>query len=181
MVLDHSHVESAENVDEGDDDGGDGVAADEFAGAVHRAVEVGFVGDVLAALAGLGFGEEAGVEVGVDGHLLAGHGVEHEPGGDFADARGALGDHHELDDDDDDENNDADRQRSGGDEIGESLDDLPGRALGLGGVAAGGEDQPRHRRVEHQPIQRRRQQQRGKHREFQRIGHVNRRHQDDHR
>ena len=44
----------------------DRVAADELARTVHRAVEVGLPLDVLAALARLGLGDHAGVEVGVD-------------------------------------------------------------------------------------------------------------------
>ena len=45
--------------------------------------------------------DDAGVQVGVDRHLPAGHAVQGKAGGHFADARGALGDHDELDDDDD--------------------------------------------------------------------------------
>ena len=123
-VLEHADVEAAEDVDEGDDDSGDGIAADEFAGTVHGSVEVGFVGDVGPALAGFGFVDGAGVEIGVDGHLLAGHGVQGESGGDFRDARGAFGDHDELNHEDDDEDDDADGERAVGDEIGEGVDRL---------------------------------------------------------
>ena len=80
-----------------DDDAGDRVALDELRGAVHRAVEVGLALDLVAAAAGLVVGDLAGVEVGVDRHLLAGHGVEGEAGGDLGDAAGAVGDDHELD------------------------------------------------------------------------------------
>ena len=62
--------------------------------------------------AGLGFVDDAGVEIGVDRHLLAGHGVQGEAGRDFRDAAGALGDDDELNDDDDDEDDDADGQRA---------------------------------------------------------------------
>ena len=44
--------EAAENIDEGDDDAGDGVAADEFAGTVHGPVKIRLAGDVFAALRG---------------------------------------------------------------------------------------------------------------------------------
>ena len=54
-------------------------------------------GDLLAASLGLALVDDAGVQVGVDGHLPAGHAVQGEPGGHFADPRGALGDHDELD------------------------------------------------------------------------------------
>ena len=45
-VLDHADVQAAQDVDEGDDDSGDGVAADEFAGTVHGPVEVRFLRDI---------------------------------------------------------------------------------------------------------------------------------------
>ncbi len=52
-VLQHADDETADDVDEQDQDAGDRVAADELAGAVHRAVEVGFLRDLLAARARL--------------------------------------------------------------------------------------------------------------------------------
>ena len=48
-VLGHADDQPADDVDERDDDAGDGVAADELAGAVHGAVEVGLLRDFLAA------------------------------------------------------------------------------------------------------------------------------------
>ena len=56
MVLDDADGEAAEQVHRGDDDGRDGVAADELGGAVHRPVEVGLVGDLAAAAPGPGRG-----------------------------------------------------------------------------------------------------------------------------
>ena len=75
-----------------DQDAGHRVALDELRGTVHRAVEVGLVGDLRAALARLLVGDLAGVEVGVDRHLLAGHGVEGEARADLGDAAGAVRD-----------------------------------------------------------------------------------------
>ncbi len=49
-----------------------------------------------AAALGLALVDDAGVQVGIDRHLPARHAVQGETGGHFADARGALGDHHEL-------------------------------------------------------------------------------------
>src|SRR5207237_7607063 len=105
LVLDHADVDAAQDVHESDDDGGDGVAADELGGTVHGAVEVGLLRDRLAALTGLLFGDMPAVQVGVDRHLLAGHGVQGETRGDFADSGGAFGDHHELNYHDDQEDN----------------------------------------------------------------------------
>ena len=68
-----AHRQTAENVDQRDDQGADGVAADELAGAVHRAVEAAFLGQFGAAFAGGGFIDGAGRKVRVDRHLLAWH------------------------------------------------------------------------------------------------------------
>ena len=149
-----AHGDAADEVDRRDDQAGDGVAADELAGAVHGPVELALLDDLAAALVGLGLGDEAGVEVGVDGHLLAGHGVEGEAGGHFADALGAFGDDDELDDDQDQEDHQADDEAAAGDEVAERLDDLAGVALQ--------QDQPRRGHVQRQAEQRHEQQQRGK-------------------
>src|ERR687896_135391 len=79
------------------------ISAPAISGAVHRAVEVGLVTDLLAALAGLLVGDLAGVQVGVDRHLLAGHGVEREAGGNLGHAPRAVRYDHELDHDEDQE------------------------------------------------------------------------------
>ena len=121
--------DAADEVDRRDDDRGDRVALDELRGAVHRAVEVGLLGDVVAPLARLLLGDLPGVEVGVDRHLLARHGVEGEAGGDLGDAAGAVGDHHELDDDEDEEDDEADDDVAADDELAERLDDVAGVAL----------------------------------------------------
>ena len=86
------------DVDRDDDQAGDRVALDELArrrpsrrrsrppaGSSSRRSRASLVGD------------QAGVQVGVDRHLLAGHGVEGEARRDFGDAPGALRDDDELD------------------------------------------------------------------------------------
>ena len=106
--MQHADAEASDDIDDRDEDAGDGVAADEFAGTVHGAVEVGFFLDLEAAGGGGEFIDDAGVEFGIDGHLFAGHGVEGEPGGNFGDAACAFGDDDEIDDDENDENDGAD-------------------------------------------------------------------------
>ena len=69
-----------------DDQAGDGVAAHELGGAVHGAEEGRFLLQLLAPALGLVLVDQARRQVGVDGHLLAGHGVQGEAGGDFGDA-----------------------------------------------------------------------------------------------
>ena len=133
-VLEHADVEPAQHVDDGDDDARDCIAADEFAGTVPRTVEVGFLRDRLAATPGLGFVDHAGVQVGIDRHLLAGHGIQGEPGRHFADSAAALGDHDELDHEDDHEDDDADGERPRRHEAAERVDDLAGAVNGLSWV-----------------------------------------------
>ena len=78
----------------------------------------------LRRCARFGLGDEAGVEVGVDGELLAGHRVEREARGDFGDASRAVGDDDELDDDQDREDHDADRVVAADDDVAERFDHL---------------------------------------------------------
>ena len=96
---------------------GDRVALDELRGAVHRAVEVGLAGDLRAPCARLIVGDQAGVQVGVDRHLLAGHRVEREARADLGDASGAVGDDDELDHDQDQEDDEADDDVAADDEL----------------------------------------------------------------
>ena len=107
-LLEHADQQSADEVDRGDDHRGDGVALDELRRTVHRAVEVGLPGDILAPSPRLVVVDDPGVEVGVDRHLLAGHRVEGEPGGDLGNAGGTVGDDDELDDHQDEEHDEAD-------------------------------------------------------------------------
>ena len=123
-VLRGADDDAAEHVDEHDQDAGDGIAAHELAGAVHRAVEVRFLAHLLAAHDGLVLGDEAGVQIGVDRHLLAGHGIQGEARADFRDAAGALGDHDEVDDHEDGEHDDADGVVAADHELAERLDDV---------------------------------------------------------
>ena len=127
-MLQHADGHAAEHVDEKNQDAGDGVAANELAGTVHGTVEVGFSPDVFPTLTGLVLRQQSGVEVGVDGHLLAGQGVQGEARGHFRDATGTLGDDHEVDDDEDGEDDDADRVVAADHEFAEGLDDLACRA-----------------------------------------------------
>ena len=62
-----------------------------------------------AAAARLLLVDEAGREVGVDRHLLAGHRIQAEPRGDLGDAAGPLGDDHEVHHQQDGEDDQADQ------------------------------------------------------------------------
>ena len=100
--------DAAENIDRQNDQAGDGVAADEFGGAVHRAEEGAFLFEFAAAALRFLLVDQAGMKIGVDRHLLAGNGVQGEARADFRDTRRALGDDDEIDRDQDGEDDQAD-------------------------------------------------------------------------
>ena len=75
-----------------------------------------------AAAFGFVFVDEAGGKVGVDRHLLAGHGVQREARRDFGDAAGTFSDDDEIDDDQNGENDRADDVAVFDDERAEGFD-----------------------------------------------------------
>jgi hypothetical protein len=150
-LLHDADGKAAQHVDERDQDGGNGVAAHEFAGPVHGPVKVRFLFDGPAAGAGLLFVDDAGVKLGVDGHLLAGHGVQGEAGRHFGDTPGALGDDDEIDQDQNQEDDQADDVIAVDDVIAERFDDMPGITIQ--------QDQPGRGNVERKPVKRDKEQQ----------------------
>jgi hypothetical protein len=122
--------EAADQVDAGDEDARHGVAAHELARAVHRSVKIGLALDRAAAVARLALADDASVEVGIDAHLLAGHGVEGEAGGNFRDAARALRDDDEIDDRQDDEDHQSDDEVALHHELPECADEVARVALG---------------------------------------------------
>ena len=141
----------ADDVDRGDQQAGDGVAADEFRRTVHGAVEAAFFLEFAAAAAGNFFVDEAGVHFRVDGHLLAGHGIEAEAGGDFGDAAGTFGDDHEVHHEEDGEEDEADDDVAAHQEATEGGDDVAGRQRAFVAVA---EDKACGGDIEREPQQR---------------------------
>ena len=117
-------VQAAQNhaayqVDERDNQGQRGVALDEFGSAVHGAVEIGFLLNLGAAGLGPLLVNESGTQVRVDGHLLAGHGVQGEPGRHLTDALRALGHHNQLHQYDNQEDDNAQHDISLGNHVAE--------------------------------------------------------------
>ena len=86
MPIDHA----ADDVDERDQQPGDGVAAHEFRGAVHGAEEGALVLELAAPPPRFLLVDQPGGQVGVDRHLLARHGVEVEARRDLGDAAEPL-------------------------------------------------------------------------------------------
>jgi hypothetical protein len=119
----------AEQVDDDDDQPGDGVALDELHRPVHRAVELALLLHQAAAALGLVHVDGAGAHVAVDRHLLARHRVQREARRHLGHALGALGDDDELHDGQDQEDHQADDQVAADDEVAEGLDDVAGVGL----------------------------------------------------
>ncbi|MGY2933502.1 hypothetical protein ACVWZ6_003104 [Bradyrhizobium sp. GM6.1] len=177
-LLRHADDHAADDVDEDDQEAGDGIAADEFGGTVHGAEEAALVLQILAPLLGDRLVDQAGGEVGVDRHLLAGHGVEVEACRDFGDTARTLGDDDEVDDDQDGEDDDADDEIAAHHEAAEGFDDVTG---GIRALVPVRQDQAGRGHVERQPQHGRDQQNGRKSGEFQRRLDEQRRHQDQDR
>ena len=173
VVLGHPDGEAADQVDRGDDDGGDGVAPDELRGPVHRSVEIGLVGHLLAPATCLGLVDGTCVQVGIDRHLLARHAVEGEPGCDLGHPARSRRDHDELDDDEDEEDDQPDENGATDHEVAEALDHHAGVAVE--------KDEPRGGDVEGQPEHGGHQDERREYRELERALHLHGREKDQDR
>ena len=169
--------DAAENVDGENDEAGDGVAADEFRRAVHRAEEGAFLLELAPARLRHLLVDEAGREVGVDRHLLARNGVEGEARADLGDAGRALGDDQEVDRHQDEKDDDADDEIAAHHQAREAADDVARRRRPL---LAAREDEARGRDVERQPQDRRHQKHGREGRELERLMDPERHHQDEH-
>ena len=126
-MLRQTDDQAAHNIDDKDQDRRNGIALDEFRGTVHGTIEIGFLGDFLTAALGLFIAQNAGIQVGVDRHLLAGHGIKSEARRHFRYAAGTAGHDHQIDDDQNDKHKDTDGVIAGNDEFAKRLDHLSGR------------------------------------------------------
>jgi hypothetical protein len=177
VELEDSDEKAGQDVDAGDQDGGDGIALVETRGAVHGPVELGFAGCLFAAGARLMLVDESGIEVGVDGHLLAGQRVESEARGDFGGAHRAVADHDVLDGDEGDEENESDDVVAADDELSEGFDDASG---GPGAFVAVQQNAAAGREVQRQAEQGEQKQQAGENGKLRRAQDLQRREQDQH-
>ncbi len=173
VSLQHADDEAACDVDEHDDDGGDGIALDELRGTIHRTEEVRLVLDLLTPHLRLRVRDRALVEVGIDRHLFAGHRIEREASGHLSDAFRSLRDDDEVDADEDDEHDEADDRVTADNEISERRDDLAGVAVQ--------EDEARRGDVECEAEERRHEEERREDGEVERLFVVDDRHDDEQR
>src|SRR5262249_19038463 len=150
--------EAADDVDQQNDDAGDGVALDELARAVHGTVEVRLLLEVHAPPLRLFLVDKTHVQVSVYAHLLAGHAVQGEAGCHLGDALRAVGDHHVLHHHQDQEHDETDDVVAAH-HVGPDRGDHPSCVR----VA---QDEPRGGDVDRQTEQRRAQEERGEGREL---------------
>ena len=175
-MLQNTDQEAGEDVDAGDQDARDRIALRESRRAVHGAVELGFRGELFAARPGFCFVDQAGVQVRVDRHLLAGQGIQREARGDFRDADRAMVDDDVLNRDQHQEDDDADDVVAADNEVAERFDDV---ARGAGAGVAVQQDQPRGGNIQREPEEREQQQCRWEGAELDGLRDVHRDHQHD--
>ena len=169
---------AAEQIDEHDQDAGDRIAAYEFAGAVHGAIEVGFLAYFLAPDDGVRLRDDACVQVGIDRHLPSRHRIQGEACADLRDASRALGDHDKVDDDEHRKDHHAHRVIAADHEVSERGDDA------AGGMRTGvpvHQDDACRGNVETEPQQGSAEQHRRKSRELECAAHIDHRQQDHQR
>ena len=177
-VLRGADDDAAEQIDEHDQYAGDRVAAHELAGAIHRTVEIRLLAHLLPAHDRVGLGDEAGVQIGIDGHLPPRHGVQGEARAHLGNSAGALGDDDEIDDHQYREHHHADGIVAADDELSERGDHMAGRVRA--GVAPDQHDAGRSD-VQPQPQQRRAEQHGRKAGELERAPHIDHRKENDQR
>ena len=128
-VHEDADANAADDVDGGHYQAGYGVALHEFHGTIHGAVELGFLGQLVAALFRRILIYRAGSHVGINRHLLAGHCIKSEARGNLGNTLGAFGDDDKLHDCDDKEDHCADDEVSADDEVAERVNDFTGIRL----------------------------------------------------
>ena len=126
VFLHHADDDAAHDIDDGDENTGIDVALHKLARAVHGAVKVGFLADAFALGLGFVFINEPGVEVGLNGHLLAGHGVQGKAGRHFGDTRGTGGDDHFIEQKENTEDHDTNHIAAADNELAKGLDYVAG-------------------------------------------------------
>ena len=158
--------DAAHDVDRRDEEAGDRVALHELGRAVHRAVEVRLSRDLQSATTSFLLVDEAGAQIGVDRHLLAGHGVQGESRGHLRHASRALGNDDEVDADENQEQHEPHGIVAADHELAERLNDRAGVPLA--------ENEPRAADAERESKERQKEQERREAAELERVRRVQR-------
>ncbi len=178
MVARQPGEKATHDVDQGNDKARDRVAAHELAGAVHGAEELDLTFQARPAGACLAVVDDPGGQIGIDGHLLAGQGVQGETGSNLGHAAGTAGDDHEIHHQEDEKDHRAHDEAATHGELPEGLDDV---ARGARPRRALQEDEAGGGHVEAQPEQGHDQQQGREDRKVEGTSHTKRHQQHQQR
>ena len=118
--------DAAQQVHQHDDDARNGVAFDEFHGAVHGTIELAFLDECVAANHGIGLCDQPCAHVCVNAHLLAGQRIQREAGTYLCHSLCTLGDHDELNNGDDQKHHDAHHQAAAHHQFAKGRNDVAG-------------------------------------------------------
>ena len=97
-MLEHANGQATNQVNQQNQYARNGVTTHELRSTVHGTEEVGFLGQLGAAFLGRGLVDHTRIQVGVDRHLFARHGVQGKSGVHFRDAAGTFGHHNKVND-----------------------------------------------------------------------------------
>ncbi len=103
------------------------IALIEAGRSIHCAVELRLASHCLAPFSRRDFIDKAGIQIGIDGHLLSRQCIQSETGRDFRRAHGAVTDHQELDGDQREKQDKANDVITTHDELAKRLNDTAGR------------------------------------------------------
>ena len=175
-MLQEPHDHAADDVDKKNNQACDGVAFDELRGTVHGAEEVGLLRNLFAALLRGLLVDYAGIEIRINGHLLAWHRIESESGGHFGDAARTFGNHRKVDDHQNAEDNNTHQVIAGNHKLSECLNHL---ACSIGALMAIDQHHAGRGHVQCQPKHCGEKDDGGEGREVQRPFHADRDHDHD--
>ena len=106
-MLTNANRQAAHDVDDQNQEAGHGVTAHELGSTVHGAEEIRLLSQLFTTFFGGFLVDHTGIQVGVDRHLLAGHGIQGETCIDLGNAACTLGHHKEVHDHQDDKNDET--------------------------------------------------------------------------
>ena len=119
--------QTANDIDDQNEDACDGITAHELRRTVHGAIKVGFLSELVTALLGRLLIYNARVEIRVNRHLLAWHGIQSEARDDLGYPASPFSHHDEVDDHQDQENDETDDIVTGNHKLTKRLDDFTRR------------------------------------------------------
>ena len=176
IVLPDANRQTTHDVDDQNQQACHGVTADEFGSTVHGAEEIRLLGQLFPAFFGGFLIDHTRVQIGIDRHLLARHGVQCEARIDLGHTTRTLGHHKEVHDHQNHKDDETNNVISTDHELAKRSNHLARR---LGAFVAIDQDDPGRGHVQGQTQHGGEQQNRRKRRKFQRLARTDGDH-DDH-